>query len=153
MRGRVWESKRGWASAADSATTRAVETSSIYLTCPGCAATTLLERRGDTVRCAACGFDYGALRADTTAYERFAVARMREGVGGKLGIAALHQWTSSEGAAESAASLRALAERNGIALPAGRGVDPVLRAGLVVLVLIVVLVLGSVGYFAAQGTP
>ena len=46
-----------------------------------------------------------------------------------------------------------LAERNGIALPAGRGVDPVLRAGLVGVVLIVVLVLGSVGYFAAQGTP
>src|SRR5690606_4456457 len=110
-------------------------------------------RRGDAVRCAACGFDYGALRADTEAYERFAVARMREGVGGKLGVAALHQWTSSEGAAESAASLRALAERNGIALPTGVSVDPVLRAGLVAVVLIVVLVLGSVGYFVAQGTP
>jgi len=129
-----------------------VETSSIYLTCPGCAAATLLDRRGPQLRCAACGFDYTAFRQDTPAYERFLVDRMREGSGGKLGASALHQWTSTGGAAESAASFRAIAERHGVGLPPAMSTDPILRGGLVVVALIVVLVLGLVSYFIAQGS-
>lgn len=127
-----------------------MQTSSIYLTCPGCAATTLLDHRGPQVRCAACGFDYQAFRQDTAAYERFLVARMREGPGGQLGAIALHQWTSTAGAAESAASFRAIAERHGVALPAPTTTDPVLRTAMIAVVLIVVSVLGLVGYFIVQ---
>jgi DNA-binding transcriptional LysR family regulator len=131
-----------------------VETSSIYLTCPGCAAATLLDRRGPAVRCAACGFDYTAFRKESApAYERFLVERMREGPGGQLGAAALHQWTGTAGVAESAASLRALAAQHGVALPPPMTTDPILRGALVAVALIVVLVLGSVSYFIAQGSP
>jgi len=129
-----------------------METSSIYLACPGCAATTLLDRRGPQVRCAACGFDYTAFRKDTPAYERFLVDRLREGPRGMLSASTLHQWTSTGGAAESAASLRALAERHGVALPAPMSTDPVLRGALVAIVVIVVLVVGLVGYFIFRGT-
>lgn len=128
-----------------------MQTSSIYLSCPGCVATTLLDHRGSQVRCAACGFDYVAFRQDTARYERFLVDRMREGPGGQLGAAALHQWTSTSGAAESAASLRAIAERHGVPLPAPMGTDPILRGAMIAVVLIVVLVLGLVGYFIALG--
>ena len=128
-------------------------TSSIYLSCPGCVATTLIDHRGPQVRCAACGFDYVAFRQDTPRYEQFLVDRMREGPGGQLGAAALHQWTSTLGVEESATSLRALAERHGVALPPPMTTDPVLRGALVVVVLIVVSVLGLVGYFIALGTP
>ena len=34
------------------------ESSSLYVTCPGCAKTTLILRAGPGVRCADCGFDY-----------------------------------------------------------------------------------------------
>lgn len=127
------------------------QTSSIYLSCPGCAATTLLDHRGPRVTCAACGFDYNALRRDTARYERYLVDRMREGPGGQLGAAALHQWTSSGGAAEAATSLRAIAERHGVALPAPMTTDPILRGAMIAVVLIVVLVVGFVGFLITLG--
>lgn len=114
-------------------------------------ATTLLDHRGPQVRCAACGFDYVAFRQDVPRYERYLVDRMREGPGGQLGAAALHQWTSTGGAAEAATSLRAIAERHGVALPAPMTTDPILRGAMIVVVLIVVSVLGLVGYFLALG--
>jgi hypothetical protein len=133
-----------------------VEKSSIYLTCPGCAASTLVDREGPRVRCAACGFDYAALRQDTPAYERFLVDRMREGPMGQLAAAALHQWTApaagaTGGATDSAASFRALAERKGVKLPAPMTTDPVLRTALVAVVVVVVLLVVMVGYFIVRG--
>jgi hypothetical protein len=133
-----------------------VEKSSIYLPCPGCAENTLVDREGPLVRCAACGFDYAALRRDTPAYERFLLDRMREGPMGQLGAAALHQWTApaagaTGGAVDSAASFRAIAERGGVALPAPGTADPVLRTALAAVVVIVVLLVVMVGYFLVQG--
>lgn len=128
-----------------------MQTSSIYVRCPGCDATTLVQHRGPTYVCAACGFDYGALAKDVPAFERYLVDRMREGPMGQLGAIALHQWVSGVGASASVDAIRALAAANGVALPDPAAGDPILRGGLIAVAVIVVLVVGSVAYLVFAG--
>lgn len=128
-----------------------MERSSIYVRCPGCGDTTLVQHRGATYVCAACAFDYGALAKDRPAFERFLVERMREGPMGQLGAIAVHQWVSGLGAAESAMKIRTLAASHGIALPDPSAGDPVLRTALIALAVVVVLVVTSVGFVLAFG--
>lgn len=124
-----------------------MDRSSIYVRCPGCADTTLVQHRGPTYVCAACGFDYGELAKDAPAFERFLVDRMREGPMGQLGAIAVHQWVSGLGAAASADAIRALAKTHGIALPDPSAGDPILRAGLVAVAVIAISVVAMVCYF------
>lgn len=127
------------------------ETSSIYVACPGCAATTLIQHTGPTVRCAGCGFDYVTFAKDTPAYEAFLVARMREGLGGQLGAIAVHQWASGLGAADAARTFRELGARHGIALPDPAEGDVVLRRALLGVGALVAVIVAFVAYVMATG--
>lgn len=92
------------------------------------------------MHCAACGFDYTAFREDNAAYERFLVALMREGPMGQLGALAVHDWTAPRWASargQAAASLRVIAEREGIALPPPGGPISLVRMVLVLVALVV----------------
>lgn len=127
-----------------------METSTIYLRCPGCGDTTLVERRGPTHFCAACGFDYDAFAKQPAAFEAYLVDRMRDGPVALLGAIALHRWVSGQGAAASTRTVRALAAAHAIPLPEPTSGDPVLRGALVFVALVVVgLVVGLGALFVA----
>lgn len=126
-------------------------TSTLYVRCPGCGDTTLIQHVRDTYVCAACAYDYGVLAEDPAAFEAFLVARLREGPAQQLAAIGLHQWLSGLSTPDSAAAIRAMAERHGVALPPPMDPNALLRWVLVGVALLVVAIVGFNLYVVLGG--
>lgn len=91
--------------------------STIYLKCPGCGGTTLLQEIQGKYVCTKCSFDYTKLKDDAKALDKFLLINMKEGAMGKLGALTVHRLITLMPYDESVNYVKELAMKNGIQLP------------------------------------
>jgi hypothetical protein len=91
--------------------------STIYVKCPGCGGTTLLQEIQGKYVCAKCSFDYTKLKDDTKALDELLVNNMREGALGQLSALTIHRFITLMPNDESINYIKELALKNGIELP------------------------------------
>jgi hypothetical protein len=91
--------------------------STIYIKCPGCNKTTLLQELQGKYLCANCSFDYSKLKDDTQKLDELLVNNLKEGPMGQLTALTIHRWITLMPYKESIEYVKNLANKNGIELP------------------------------------
>lgn len=91
--------------------------STIYVNCPGCSKTALIQELQGKYLCANCSFDYTKLKDDPQKFDELLVNNLKEGTMGQINALALHQWISLMPNMESIEYVKELAKKNGIELP------------------------------------
>jgi hypothetical protein len=91
--------------------------STIYIKCPGCSETALLQHIQGKYLCANCSYDYTKLKEDTKKLDELLVNNLKEGPMGQLTALTIHKWITLMPHIESIEYVKELAEKNGIELP------------------------------------
>lgn len=91
--------------------------STIYVKCPECGKTALLQQIQGKYVCANCKYDYTKLKDDAQKLDELLVANLKEGPMGQLTALTLHEWITLMPHAESIEYVKELAKKNGIELP------------------------------------
>ncbi|MFA5405709.1 MAG: hypothetical protein WC358_12325 [Ignavibacteria bacterium] len=91
--------------------------STIYVKCPGCGKTGLVQQLQGKYLCANCSFDYTKLKDDPQKLDELLINNMKEGPLGQLTALTMHGWITLMPNMESINYVKELALKNGIVLP------------------------------------
>lgn len=114
--------------------------STLFADCPGCRASALVVESAGRLACAACAFDYAAFAKRSPEFEAFLVSHLAGGPWKQLVAIDLHRRLSGMPVGASVQAVRALATKNGIALPSPANSTGAVRIALVVAVLVVIAI-------------
>lgn len=91
--------------------------STIYIKCPVCGKTALLQQLQGRYICANCSYDYTKLKDDPQKLDEVLLNNMKEGPMGQLTALTVHRWITLMSYQESIDYVKQLAKKNGIELP------------------------------------
>lgn len=91
--------------------------STIYVKCPGCNNTTLLQEIQGKYICANCSYDYTKLKDDQQKLDELLINNLKKGPMGQLTALTIHRWITLMPNQESIDYVKELAKKNGIELP------------------------------------
>jgi DNA-directed RNA polymerase subunit RPC12/RpoP len=94
--------------------------STIYIKCPECNKTALLQEIQGKYICANCSFDFTKLKDDKQRLDELLVNNLKDGPMGQLTALTIHRWITLMPYEESTEYVKNLAGKNGIKLPGDR---------------------------------
>jgi len=88
--------------------------STIYVKCPGCGKTALVQQLQGLYLCANCSYDYTKLKDEPQKLDEFLINNLKEGPMGQLMALTMHRWITLMPHQESIAYVKELTIKNGI---------------------------------------
>lgn len=91
--------------------------STLYVKCPGCGKTALMQELQGLYLCANCNFDYTKLKDNPEKLDELIISNLKEGPTGQLMALTVHRMISLMEYSDSINYVKELAAKNGIVLP------------------------------------